>query len=592
MLNKLTITNFKRFERVAIDLANPVVFIGPNNSGKTTALQSIALWDAGLRLWLAKHGERLRKGEDLGKRPGVTVNRGDLAALPVPSAQLLWYQQHVRRGKTGPKGKGTENIRIGLEVEGTTGLNSWTCGIECDYANDESFYCRPLGHAQGQSQPIPVEIMGNLPTVAFLPPMGGIASHEDLLQKGSILTRIGQGRTAEVLRNLCYRLVSEPPLQGHWDTLVQEIERMFGIQLEAPEYNPASGGIIMTYTDHGVRYDLSCSGRGMQQATLLLSFMLGIPGSALLLDEPDAHLEILRQRQIFEVVNRIAGQTGSQVICASHSEVVLEEAAGSHTVVAFVGSPHRIDVRAQSQVVKALKDIGFSDYYLADSKRRVLYLEGSTDLKILLRLAQRLAHPVAPILEQAFVHYLSCNTPNVARDHFFGLKVACPDLRGLLILDNLPSPPSSGGGLECRMWQRKEIENYFCQPETLRVWARKVVGQVNGDGQTTIFEEPAIQAMDKAIQDNISPRALRDPNDSFWMTNKVSEDFLPTVFEAFFQILKMPNRFHKTSYAELVDFVPPQALAPELIETLDHLQMVLVPPDPSPVSNDTHHCEP
>ena len=34
MLTKLTIRNFKRFRDVEIELGSPVVFIGPNNSGK------------------------------------------------------------------------------------------------------------------------------------------------------------------------------------------------------------------------------------------------------------------------------------------------------------------------------------------------------------------------------------------------------------------------------------------------------------------------------------------------------------------------------------------------------------------------------
>lgn len=37
MLTKLKIRNFKRFADVDIELGNPVILIGPNNSGKTTA---------------------------------------------------------------------------------------------------------------------------------------------------------------------------------------------------------------------------------------------------------------------------------------------------------------------------------------------------------------------------------------------------------------------------------------------------------------------------------------------------------------------------------------------------------------------------
>ena len=40
MLTNLTIRNFKRFAEVEVELGSPVVFIGPNNSGKTSAMQA------------------------------------------------------------------------------------------------------------------------------------------------------------------------------------------------------------------------------------------------------------------------------------------------------------------------------------------------------------------------------------------------------------------------------------------------------------------------------------------------------------------------------------------------------------------------
>ena len=122
----------------------------------------------------------------------------------------------------------------------------------------------------------------------------------------------------------------------------------------------------MAYEDErGNRLDLSCSGRGLQQTLLLLAHMYANPGAILLLDEPDAHLEILRQRETYNLLIRVGEQQGSQIIAASHSEVVLNEAAGRDVVVAFVGKPHRIDDRG-SQVSKALRDIGFDQYYQAE----------------------------------------------------------------------------------------------------------------------------------------------------------------------------------------------------------------------------------
>ncbi len=205
MLTKLIIRNFKRFLEAEIELGNPVVFIGPNNSGKTTALQALALWDIGLKRWNEK-----RKGKETPeKRPGVTINRRDCIAVPVPDANLLWHQLHVRDVQMVSEKPRTKNIRIDITVEGVSNGHAWRCGLEFDYANEQSFYCRPLrvsGDDGHQRMAIPEEV-GDL-RVAFLPPMSGLASSETHLDPGAVNVRLGEGRTAEVLRNLCYQILS------------------------------------------------------------------------------------------------------------------------------------------------------------------------------------------------------------------------------------------------------------------------------------------------------------------------------------------------------------------------------------------------
>lgn len=70
MLTRLTIRNFKLFEEVDIELGQRVL-VGPNNSGKTSALQALALWSAGVRRWVEKRGG----GKVPRERAGVTLNR-------------------------------------------------------------------------------------------------------------------------------------------------------------------------------------------------------------------------------------------------------------------------------------------------------------------------------------------------------------------------------------------------------------------------------------------------------------------------------------------------------------------------------------
>ena len=561
MLTGLRIRNFKLFEEIDLELGQQVVFIGPNNAGKTTALQALALWDLGRARWLEKRGA----GVGPAQRPGVTINRRDLIALPAPAANLLWRDLHVRSGRRENGKTRTDNVLIDVVVDGTEGADTpsgWTCGLEFDYANEDAFYCRPLRREDGERVPVPAAARGV--RVAYLPPMSGLAANETRLDPGAINVRIGEGRTAEVLRNLCHRIIEGADGEEQWRRLCERIERLFGSRLDPPRYLPERGEITMSYRTHaGVRLDLSASGRGEQQTLLLLAHMTANPGSVLLLDEPDAHLEVIRQRQTYQILSETAEETGSQIIAASHSEVVLNEAAGRDVLIAFVGTPHRIDRRG-SQAAKALREIGFEHYLQAEEKGWVLYLEGSTDLAILLALARRLQHPAAALLEAPYVHYVA-NLPRRASDHFHGLREAKPDLVGVAIYDRLAAPPPDDPHLLHLTWQRRELENYLCRREVLLAFAeaegRRLQGDLFGATRRERMEE-CIAAIEQALQTLGGPAP--------WGPDiKASDEFLDPLFARFYAGLGSPNLLRKTDYHQLARFLEAGAIDVEVTAKLD-----------------------
>ncbi len=582
MLTNLTIRNFKHFKYVPIELGNPVVFIGPNNSGKTTALQALALWDIGVKRWNEK---RLGK-KTPEKRPGVTINRRDLIAVPVPNASALWRDLHVRDVQNSNGKPYTQNVRIEIVVEGVANGKLWTCGMEFDYANEESLYCRPLRVPDGNDaarMPVPKHVSEI--QVAFLPPMSGLASNESRLDPGAINVRLGEGRTAEVLRNLCYQ-ISNSPDGKKWKDLLERMLELFGVKLDVPDYIAERGEISMTYRNsRGVRLDLSSSGRGFQQTLLLLAYLYLNPASVLLLDEPDAHLEILRQRQIYDVLTKAAREQGSQIIAASHSEVVLNEAADRDVVVAFLGTPHRIDDRGV-QLVKALKEIGFQDYYQAEQIGWVLYVEGSTDLAILRAFAEKLEHPAQRVLEKPFLRFIA-DQPQIARSHFHGLKEAKEDLVGYVLCDRLSRPfQNQNLSLRERMWKRKEIENYLCQPETLISYAAAFAREEAAGPLFAETESERTRAtMQECIDDLVPRAAYRDPANIWWQNVKASDEFLDVLFEDFFKKLYLPNLMRKTDYHVLARHVSKEQLDPEIVEVLDDILALskrgrpMLPPD-------------
>ncbi len=560
MLTKLIICNFKRFERVAIDLGNPVVFVGPNNSGKTSAMQALTLWDVGLRRWNEK-----RSGDTAPeKRPGVAINRRDLLAIPHPSARQLWRTLRIREMHRTAETQSPRNVRIDITVEGEGASGAWKCGLEFDYANEESIYCRPL--RQGSTRmPIPSAAAGT--KVVFLPPMSGLASVEPRIDPGAVNVRIGEGRTAEVLRNLCHRLYNEN--HDKWQLLVDQIHRLFGARLQSPEFIVGRGEIAMGYKEDHVLYDLSLSGRGMQQTLLVLAYLYLNSSSIIMLDEPGAHLEILRQQQIYRLISDIASNTGSQIVAASHSVSLLNEAAGRDLVIAFVGEPHTLD-SGRSQVIKALKSIGFDQYYQAEQKGWVLYLEGPTDLAILQAFARRGGDTaIIEALERPFVKHVG-NQSSKAKEHFYALREALPSLRGIAILDRLEQEPVDEPGLSMHMWRRREMENYVCTQATLEKYA---TASISGDEGGPLFASEERRRRRAAMRGAIEEieQAMKKLNKgSPWDPDlRASEEFLKPLFATYFDKIGLPNTFSKKSYYELANHVPETEIPQEVWQKLE-----------------------
>ncbi|MFM7459305.1 MAG: AAA family ATPase [Burkholderiales bacterium] len=563
MITSFKIENFKRIDDAEIALGGSVVFIGPNNSGKTTALQALALWDIGWKRWAEK-----REGSSAKKRQGVTINRRDLYAIPVPSSKLLWNDLHTHAIDRSSGKQETSKIYVTLTAEGVHRDQPWRCSLEFYYANEESFYCRLKDSESGD---VPEGVRAH--NVVFLPPMSGLTEREFRKEPGEISLLIGEGQTAQVLRNLCWQLFAKEDKAG-WTTLLKSIESMFQVTLNEPVYLKERSELTLTYREkNGVELDLSSSGRGCQQVLLLLAFILANPGAVLLLDEPDAHLEILRQRDIYNLLTDIAETTGSQIIAASHSEVILQEAAERDVVVAFVGRPHRIDTRSRGQVKKALESIRMADYYLAEQNGWMLYLEGSTDLAILRALAQRLNHPAAVVLSSNVpAQYLDNNVPQGARDHFFGLREAKPDLVGFLLLDRVDKELQSGSPLVERMWSRREVENYLVTPESLRAYVQ--IGLRENDLLDEAERRHRVQVLDHCLAEIEAALKLVGKPDPWSADIKVTDDFLDPLFKLFNERLGTPQRTFKRDYHGLAVVIPLDQLDAEITTVLDQLYAV------------------
>jgi predicted ATPase len=595
LLHYIEIENFKRFSgKQRIELEHPTVIIGPNNCGKTSAIQALALWSQAFKTWYG-----IRANSTARQRRGVPLNRLEIVSVPVQTTKYFWSNVQVRKGPNKPV---FLRIVVGVEFE----QKIVPLGMSLYNDGDDLVYCRVeeevsfVGIAEDQRHAF-MEYVSSI-RVELLYPMSGLGTIEPVYQDKFIGNLMGQGKTAEVLRNLCLKVDN-----AQWETIQGLMRRLFQIDISAPKEN-AQGHIELYYSHRGQssrqQFELAASGRGFQQMLLILAYLFSHPKSVLLIDEPDAHLEILRQKQMYVLLRDIASDNGSQIVLVTHSEVILDEAVERNLTLIREGATE--DISRRSRVLNSLKLYGAENYVRAVDRGYVLYVEGNTDVDMLRAFAKRLNHPVSEALDDKLnSYYIQSIYPEVSLEseldrvemgsglkpklHFDHLRSLLPDIRGLAILDNdgAGRQDRTEGGLQILFWRRYEAENYFVSPDLLRAYslARYSTG--------TLFDHVATEDIDAVLEGLILERVFgaekadfqtwkSAPADSarlIWDTKterlKLSE-FAEEFFRRLQVKLERPMLLRKGELHRLIEYVDPKTIAAEVTQKLDAVNAVLV----------------
>ena len=584
LLHYVEIENFKRYaDKQHIDLEHPAVLIGPNNCGKTSVLQAIALWSIGLKTW--RTGAENSKAE---KKTGKPLNRLNILSVPVPKTRHLWNNLRVTKKEL--------RITVGVDVGG---IPQPVTMIFRHHASDELVYCEPAEESLTNQDGFLAAC--NL-DVALLYPMSGISADEAVILPKRIEFSLGRGSTAEVLRNICLLVFQKTP--DDWSEISDLMKRLFHVEMHEPKVNE-KGGVDLAYQQGGTtgEMDLSLSGRGFQQMLLIFAHLYLHKGSVLLIDEPDAHLEILRQQQVYVLLRDIAHKNGCQVVLVTHSEVLLREALDTNLSLILDGRAENL--AKKDDISASLRHFGAEHYVRAKETGHVLYVEGATDIDMLRAFARKTNHPVAESLEDGAklnVYYLQDNFPDAdrtadeelerveggyglsAEKHFGALKRMLPDLRGLAIQDNdgRGRADTAQNGLNKLVWRRYEAENYFINPDLLLASARQHSPEgdlFHGAPESTLQELLQEQIFDGSTEDleNYN-KADASTRKTLWRAqtqNRKLSEFAEEFFRRLAAKTGTPMFWRKGSLHELVALCDVADLNGEIKEKLDAMEALL-----------------
>ena len=341
ILHYLEIENFKRFgERQRIELDHPTVLIGPNDCGKTTALQAIALWSHAVRHWWDAKGANARRDAP------ASLVRSEIVSVPVRRTRHYWRNLVARKGNR----EVPLRIAVGMEHDGRVE----PVAMRFRNHGDDLVYCVPEEETLANRDLLR---SASRVKVDLLYPMSGLEMDEPVLLPRRIDALLGQGQSAQVLRNVCPDACDTP--EDDWREVVDRMQRLFAVELGEPAEN-ARGGITLEYHRAGVRgpLDISSAGHGMLQVLLVLACLCTGRGRVLLIDEPDAHLEESRQRQIYGLLRDLAAQRDIQIVLATQSEELIREALDHNLTLLLDGRAESLIGKGEVEVREKLNTAG------------------------------------------------------------------------------------------------------------------------------------------------------------------------------------------------------------------------------------------
>ena len=300
---------------------------------------------------------------------------------------------------------------------------------------------------------------------------------------------------------------------------------------------------------------------------LILAFLFARPSSLILLDEPDAHLYVLLQKQLYDIIRSLCHQRRGQLVVASHAEVLIDSTS-PRQILSFYKKPHLLATDSdRDQVREALKRVTSLELLLSENSAGVLYLEGSTDFDLLKAWAAVLNHDLAAWFKsRALWHNNKGRSPKEARAHFFSLKVARPDISAVLLLDgdnrSLPDHELSADSLTILRWERYEAESYHLHPETIRRFVAKERGE--------LFANAALSYM----QEQLPPAFFKAPlaTSAFLKSEPASKTLLPSLLE------KADVTITKSDYYLIAEQMLASEIPAEITEKLDAIQALVTAP--------------
>ncbi|MFC1662369.1 ATP-dependent endonuclease, partial [Gemmatimonadota bacterium] len=470
-LVSVRIEGLKGFDDTQISLAPLTILTGPNNSGKSTVLQAIALGFECFRRCLDTERWKLQPS-------GRAVNELDF--LPVNEPKDLWFEKVWK-----PSAREERYVRVTLL-----------------FSNGFSFVARIRFLFGGLNLGIemegdpPEEVLRALASASpvLLPTSPGPGAHEDYFPLAQIHRLLSMREPGRVIRNVLLRLMTEAE-EGRTEGLEfvdHVLNKYFGTAIADMRFEESRDLEVrapLVREDEAYSLDLVSAGSGLNQILMLAAVLAWRKPGIVLLDEPDAHLHSSVQAQLLDFLTDLADTFHIQIIAATHSRDLIGRAPLQSIVPvdrtrAEINPLHSLEhLLIEYERHGAVDNV---DLALLYQTRRCLFVEGKKDVGLLPRVAERLGYDLFLGGDQVVPFEIggvgkAKLVPELVR--LFERMIGA-DLRWGVVRDSDANVPEVKNGFRKQaeelgfpiyhVWDRYSIENYLIEPQLVLAAVRRV----------------------------------------------------------------------------------------------------------------------
>ncbi|TWU67839.1 hypothetical protein AYI74_12980 [Shewanella algae] len=346
---KIRIKKFKKIDDVEVELSSLNIFIGTNNSGKSSFIQ-------GIQFSISACQTLNLLGANWVKRHKRTLSLDSKDYLYTPTSDIS-YLFHGKRLSGARRREDRKWIEFTLED------------------GDKS----TLKISRGKNGGFTTLLEGNKlwdklseidnPYCVYVPGIAGIPVLEKYEVPIAVKKSATRGDSNNYLRNI---LLTINRNDEKWAAFLHSVNEIYeNVDLNVTFDEQVSEYIYVYVIADGTKLPLDSVGTGLLQVIQIFAYIEYFSPKIILLDEPDSHIHPTKQKSLArELVKKSQEDTDLKIVFSTHSRYILEALENDAKVVHFQDGQALDDVKGSN----ILLDIGAADADYLFSKKQLKYV--------------------------------------------------------------------------------------------------------------------------------------------------------------------------------------------------------------------------